>query len=147
MRFLTLGCVLASAGLLAGCGGKTETAATPTPTIATATPTPSPTPAFTSAKDLAACSALEQTVQAASLIVGHTTEGITQATNPKELAEKVGIAQKSLLDSAKVVELPRPPQPLVSSQRQFVAGLRMFAADFGRGKLAAAKGDMDSATR
>jgi hypothetical protein len=145
MRFKTLGCVLATAGLLAGCGGK-EVASSPTPTIAAAKATPTPTPAFTSPDDLAACAQLQQTVQAVSLVVGHTTEDITQALHPKELAEKIGTAQKSLLDSANVVAIARPPKELVRSQRDFVKGLRMFAADFGRGKISAANGDMAKAT-
>ena len=104
-------------------------------------------PALTSASDVAACAQLEQAIQAVSQLVGHTTEGITQAAHPKELAEQVGTAQQSLLDSAKLIELVHAPKPLAGSQRQFVRGLRMFAADFARGKASAAKGDMATATQ
>ena len=159
MLRLRLACVLATAGLLfVGCGGKSDpppaatarpaaAKATATPAAAKAKPTASPVPTYTDADDIAACGQLEQTINAASALIQFTTEGITQATTPTELAKKVGTAQKSLLDSAKVVEIPKAPKELVSSQRDFVQGLRMFAADFGRGKAAAGKGDMAKATQ
>jgi hypothetical protein len=155
MQLFRLGCVLAMTALLTGCGSKAAPSATATATVtaaeATATAaakkTPTPAPALTSASDLASCAVLEQAVQAVSQLVGHTTEGITQASNPKDLAKQVGTAQQSLLDSAKLVELADSPKALVSSQHQFAQALRMFAADFGRGKAAAAKGDMANATQ
>ena len=153
MRLFRLGCVLVATGLLAGCGSKaasppsaTATAAAPTATPAQAKKTSSPEPVLTSASDIAACAQLEQAIQAVSQLVGHTTEGITQALNPQQLAKQVGTARHSLVDSAKLIELVRAPKPLVGSQRQFVQGLRMFAADFARGKASAAKGDMAKAT-
>lgn len=145
MPLFRLACILAAVGLLAGCGGNTNPPSASTPP-ATPAETAAPTPAFTSATDLAACGQLEQAVQAVSQLIGHTTEGITQALNPKELAEKLGTARRSLLDSANLIMLVRPPGPLVGSQRQFVKGLRMFAADFKRGTASAAKGDMAKAT-
>ena len=146
MPLLRIACLLTAVAVLAACGG--GDADTPSAATSTATPaqTAAPTPAFTSADDLAACGQLEQAVQAVSQLIGHTTEGITQALNPKDLAKKVGTAQRSLRDSANLVMIVRPPKPLVASQRQFVQGLRMFAADFGRGKASAAKGDMAKAT-
>ena len=99
-----------------------------------------------SADDAAACAQLERLVQAVSLVVGHTTEGITQALHPQELATRIGTAQQSLLDSAKVVEIVHVPAALADSQRQFAKGLRMFAADFGRAKATTRKGDMNKAT-
>jgi hypothetical protein len=148
MRLFLLGCVLA--GALAGCGSKADppspATATATAAAATATVTASPAPKLTSADDLEACANLQRTVQAVSLVVGHTTEGVTQALHPKDLATKIGTAQQSLLDSAKVVELVRAPEALVGSQRDFVKGLRMFAADFKRARATTAKGDMAKAT-
>ena len=152
MRLFPLGCVLAAVLLVTGCGSKAASSPTPTATTAAsaATPTATKTPAskhLTSPDDLASCAVLEQAVQAVSQLVGHTTEGITQAQNPKELAKQVGTAQQSLLDSAKLVELADAPKVLAGSQRQFAQALRMFATDFGRGKAAAAKGDMANATQ
>jgi len=135
-----------------GCGGgePARTSATATPSAAPAKAKPRATPtvaALTSADDLAACSQLERLVQAVSLVVGHTTEGITTALHAKELAKKVDTAQKSLLDSARVVEIFKASKPLAGSQRDFAQGLRMFAADFKRARSTIAKGDMDKATQ
>ena len=150
MRLLGIGCVLAAVGRLAGCGSKAATrpsaaAHTPTPTP-TRTLSPGPAP-LTSASDLAACGQLEQVVRAVSALVGHTTEGVTQASDPQQLAKRTGTAQHSLLDSAKLVELVEVSQPLVSSQRGLAKGLRMFAADFGRAKASAARGDIATAAK
>jgi hypothetical protein len=154
MRRLGLSCVLAAAALLAGCGGKAATppsdTATPPAAAATATPTPttslSPGPdPLTSAADLNACAQLEQAVQAVSALVGHTTEGITKALHPDELAKLTGTAQQSLLDSAKLIELAPATPALVGSQRRLASALRMFAADFGRARASALKGDMNKA--
>ncbi len=140
---------------MAGCGSK---AASPTPTatatVAAATPTPTPTvelskgpDPLTSDADLAACAQLEQAVQAVSSLVGHTTEGITQALKPEELAKLTGTARSSLLDSAKLIELVPATEPLVGSQRNLARALRLFAADFGRAKASALKGDMNKAAQ
>src|SRR3954451_6338120 len=149
MRLFRLGCVAAAFALLAGCGGKAAPKATPTPTIAAAkTPAPTPTPTpLSSADDLAACSQLEQAVQAVSALVGHTTEDITKATRPDELAKKTKTAQSSLLDSAKLIGIVKPPKPLVVTQRNLEAALRMFAADFGRASASATKGDVNTAAQ
>jgi hypothetical protein len=158
MWLLRLGCVLATAGVLAGCGGKPDPqpsakataapaapAATPT---ATATKAASPVATLTSASDLAACAQLEQAVQAVSSLVGHTTEGITKALHPKELAKRTATAQQSLLDSAKLIKLVKDmPEPLVGPQLQFEQGLRMFAADFGRATASASQGDIAGAAQ
>jgi hypothetical protein len=153
MKLFCLGCVLAVAGLLSGCGGKTPSSSSSTPAAAapaataTGTASASKTPQpLTSASEIAACAELEQAVRAISQLIGHTTEGITQALNPTELATRVGTAQQSLLDSAKLIELVKAPESLSGSQRNLERGLRMFAADFGRGKASAAKGDMAKAT-
>jgi hypothetical protein len=154
MRLPHLGCVLAVAGLLAGCGSKaasppsaTATAAAPTATPAQAKKTPSPAPALTSAPEIAACAELEQAIQAVSQLVGHATEAITQALHPQDLAKRMETAQRSLVDSAKLIGLVHAPNPLAGSQRQLAGGLRKFAADFGRAKASAAKGDIAKAAQ
>jgi hypothetical protein len=150
MRLFRLGCVLVVAGvLLTGCGGKSAsppsakaTAAAPAKTPAPkATPTP-----LTSPADLAACAPLEQAVSAVSALVGHTTEAITKALHTKELADRMGTAQQSLLDSAKLIDIVDAPKPLVAPQQGLEQGLRMFAADFGRAKVSAAAGDVNKAS-
>jgi hypothetical protein len=150
MRLFRLGCVLAAAGLLGSCGSKP--ASPPSAAAPTATPTPtrtlSPGPApLTSAADLTACAQLEQVVRAVSALVGHTTEDITKARRTKQLANRMRTAQDSLLDSAKVVDLVDTTKPLAGSQRGLAAGLRMFAADFGRAQASAEKGDVAKAAK
>jgi hypothetical protein len=154
MRLFRLGCVLAAVGLLSGCGGKAASPPSSTATAAAATATPTPTVALskgpdplTSDADLAACAQLEQVVQAVSSLVGHTTEGITQAQRPDDLAKLTGTARASLLDSAKLIELVPATAPLVGSQRGLAQALRMFAADFGRAKASALKGDVNKAAQ
>src|SRR5215470_19523083 len=147
MRRLGLPCALAVAALLAGCGGNASSppSSTATATAAAATPTPTPTVALskgpdplTTPADLEACAQLEQVVQAVSSLVGHTTEGITQAQRAEDLAKATGTAQSSLIDSAKLVELVPATKPLAGSQRNLAQALRSFAADFGRAKDSAA---------
>jgi hypothetical protein len=154
MRRFGLLCVLAAVGLLAGCGGKSSSppSDTATPAAAAATPTPTPTvelskgpDPLTSQADLAACAQLEQAVQAVSALVGHTTEGITKAVKPDELAKLTGTAQQSLLDSAKLIELASATPALAGSQHRLAQALRMFAADFARAKASALTGDMNKA--
>jgi hypothetical protein len=149
MRLFCIWCVLIAAGLLAGCGDKAASpqAATATAAAPTAAASPSADPVLTAPDDVAACAQLVQTVRAVSVVVGHTTEEITKALHPKELAVKMGTAQHSLLDSAKVIEIVPVPKPLAGSQRDLAKGLRMFAADFGRAKASAAKGDMATAAQ
>jgi hypothetical protein len=147
---MRLFCVLATAALLAGCGGgKAHPAPSATATVAperTATASPAP-PKLTSASDLAACAQLERAVQAVSALVGHTTEGITRARHPRELAKRMSTAQHSLLDSAKLVELVDASRPLAGAQRGLAKGLRMFAADFERAKSSAARGNVAKAAQ
>jgi hypothetical protein len=140
-----LACVLLTAGLLTGCGGNASQPSAAA-TVAAPTATASSEPGLTAASDLSACADLQRTVEAVSLVVGHTTEDVTRALHPKELAAKLRTAQHSLLDSAKVIEIVRAPAALVDSQREFASGLRMFAADFGRAKATTRNGDMSKAT-
>jgi hypothetical protein len=150
MQLLRLGCLLLSAGLLAGCGSKaaspptTDTAAPPATTQPPVTTYPLG-PVFTSASDIAACAELEHTIQAVSQLVSTSTEAITQALHPAQLAKLTGQAQQSLVYSAKVIQIVDAPKALVGSQRQLVQGLRMFAADFGRAKASTANGDIATA--
>src|SRR5262249_1690759 len=116
---------------------------TPTPTVVLSK---GPDP-LTSPADLAACDQLEQVVQAVSSLVGHTTEGITQAQKAEDLAKATGTAQASLIDSAKLVELVPATAALGGAQRNLAQALRTFAGDFGRAKASAAKGDINKAAK
>jgi hypothetical protein len=153
MRLASLGSVLVLAGLVAGCGSSSTPSPAAKAPAKSSTPkpaakkTPTPVAKLTSADDVAACAQLEQVITAVSELVGHTTENLTQAEHPKELAQLTGKAQQSLVDSANLVKIVQAPEPLAGSQRKFEKGLRMFAADFGRAKASTAKGDMATATK
>jgi hypothetical protein len=160
MRHLILGCVLAAAVFVAGCGSKAEdppqaatAAETTAPPADTPTPTSTPTvkpytgPRLTSPADLAVCAQLTQTIGAVSALVSHTTEDITSATNAKQLAAKMTTAQKSLKDSANVVAIIKAPISLSPSQRSVEDGLRQFSGDFGRAAASAKKGDINKASK
>jgi hypothetical protein len=137
--------LLVTAVLLAACGGKASPPSSPTVT-ATATKAPAKTPApLTSTADLTACGQLEQVVQAVSALVSHTTEDITQAVNPAQLAKRTNTAQHSLLDSARLVELVHATPPLLGAQHDLAKGLRMFAADFARASASAKRGEVNRA--
>jgi hypothetical protein len=155
MRLSSLACVLAAAGLLAGCGGKSSSPppATDTATVAPPATTQASTqtfpsgPVFTSASDVAACAQLERTIQNVSQLVSSSTEAMTQALHAPQLAKLTGNAQRSLVYAAKVIALVDAPKPLVRSQSQLISGLRLFAADFGRAKASTANGDIASAAQ
>src|SRR3954468_23693126 len=126
MRLSSLACLLAATGLLAGCGGKSSSPPRGTDTVAPPATTQAPTrtfpsgPVFTSASDVAACAQLEQTIQTVSQVVSSSTEAMTQALHPPQLAKLTGNAQQSLVYSAKVIALVDAPKALVGSQKQLV---------------------------
>ena len=145
---------LAAAALLAGCGGKKSAAPSTAPTVppvATTTPTTAPTvtlpPTVTSAADLAACLELMQNLRIVSALMSQSTEQITQALHPKDLAVKTRNSQKSMLYAAKVLALVDAPPSLTQAQAQLVGGMRRFAADFGRAARATEKGDILKASQ
>jgi hypothetical protein len=131
--------VTALAAVLAGCGGKTS--------APTATTTASPAPTLTSASDLAACNALETSIRVVSQIVSNSVEAMTQSLHPKQLAKRTGVTQKNLLYAANLVSRIVPPRSLVQARRQLIAGLRQFAADFGRAQKSVARNDIAKASR
>jgi hypothetical protein len=131
--------VTALALVLADCGGKSS--------APTATTTAPPAPTLTSASDLAACNALETSIRVVSQIVSNSVEAMTQSLHPKQLAKRTGDTQKNLLYAANLVSRVVPPRSLVQARRQLIAGLRQFAADFGRAQKSVARNDIAKASR
>ena len=95
--------------------------------------------------DVAACVELEQRIAIVSHVVSGSTEAITKAINPKQLARLTGEAQQSLVISARALELADAPAALARSKRRLVAGLREYAADFERARRSTARGDIETA--
>jgi hypothetical protein len=115
---------------LAGCGGKT--AALPTTATSVGTTTASTPKPFTSVLDIAACNELETKIQIVSQLVSSSVEVMTQSVHPKQLAKRAGDTRDNLLYAAHVLAQIVVPKSLVQAQQELTAGLRQFAADFGR---------------
>jgi hypothetical protein len=122
---------------LAGCGSK----ASETTTTAPAKPT------LTSAADLAACNELETKIRVVSRLVSATVEEITLSLHPKQLAKQAADGQRNLSFAANALSSIRVPSSVAPARTQLVAGLRRFAADFGRAGKSVARGDMARAAR
>jgi hypothetical protein len=132
---------------IAGCGGNHTTAAPPPPpTTAATTPAP-PAPTLTSAEDRVSCAVLVRKLRAVSQLVSGSVELMTQSLHPRELAKRTGDTQRNLLYAAANLELMRVPDPLATSRRRLVLGLRRFAGDFGRAKTSVERGDLARAAR
>jgi hypothetical protein len=137
--------LLALVAVLAGCGGG-KTAAPPAPTTAPAKTTTAPPP-FTSVLDLAACDELETKIGIVSQLVSSSVEVMTQSVHPKQLAKRAGATRDNILYAAHVLDQIVVPKSLVRSQHELTAGLRQFAADFGRAQTSVLHNNLPRASR
>jgi hypothetical protein len=128
-----LACCLLLVLLLAGCGGKKQTARTSTSTAAPV--------------DVAACTQLEGYIRLVSQVISGSVEVMTQSTHPKELAQRTAATQRNLTTAANVLERLGLPPGLDVARRQLVRGLRLFSADFGRARASVARDDLATAAR
>jgi hypothetical protein len=145
MRRRALGglAVAALALVLAGCGHKAAAPATTGPLPPPpAPPAPPPPPTLTSQSALEACGELQTNIRLVSQLISASVEEMTQSVHPKQLAKRTGDTRKNLLYSARVLEQIHPPPSLRASKRQLVAGLRAFAADFGKAQKAVEKDNL-----
>jgi hypothetical protein len=129
---------LAAAALAAGLAGCGHTAG---PSASAPPPTP------TSASDVAACNELQTSIRIISALVTRGVETMTRSLHPKQLARRTGAMRENLLYAASVLERIDPPRSLGPAWRELVAGLREFAADFGRAQKSVARNHMASAAR
>jgi hypothetical protein len=81
-------------------------------------------------------------LRAVSQLVSGSVELMTQSLHRRELAKRTGDTQRNLLYAAANLELMRVPEPLGTSRRRLVLGLRRFAGDFGRAKKSVERGDL-----
>jgi hypothetical protein len=137
--------LLALLAALAGCGGG-KTTAPPASTTAPAKTTPAPPP-FTSVLDLAACDELETKIGIVSQLVSSSVEVMTQSVHPKQLAKRAGATRDNILYAAHVLDQIVVPKSLVGSQHELTAGLRQFAADFGRAQASVLHNNLPQASR
>src|SRR4051812_37293776 len=144
MRRLPLLLLVALA--VTGCGGGGTAAPPPTATSAATTTAPAPKP-FTSVLDIAACNELEAKIQIVSQLVSSSVEVMTQSVHPKQLAKRAGATRDNLLYAAHVLAQIVVPKSLVQAQQNLTAGLRQFAADFGRAQTSVRHGNIARAAR
>jgi PBP1b-binding outer membrane lipoprotein LpoB len=116
---------------LAGCGGG-KAAAPPAPATTAGTTTAAAPKPFTSVLDIAACNELETKIRIVSQLVSSSVEVMTQSVHPKQLAKRAGDTRDNLLYASHVLAQIVVPKSLVQAQQNLTAGLRQFAADFGR---------------
>lgn len=119
--------LIAGVAALAGCGGGSKQAAT------------------TTSRPTAACARLQRDVGLVSTVVSGSVEAMTQSLHPKELAQRTGEAQRNIAAAADALARLTLPPSLAQSRTQLVAGLRRFAADFGRAEDAVARNDLATA--
>src|SRR3954447_11117380 len=139
MRRLPLLLLVALA--VTGCGGGKTAAPPTTATSAGTTTAPAPKP-FTSVLDIAACNELEAKIQIVSQLVSSSVEVMTQSVHPKQLAKRAGATRDNLLYAAHVLAQIVVPKSLVQAQQNLTAGLRQFAADFGRAQTSVRHGNI-----
>jgi hypothetical protein len=123
-------CLLLAAAALAGCGGKQSAA---------------PTASTSASPDPAACATLERNIALVSQLVSASVEVMTQSVHPQQLARRAGETRRNLAYAASVLARQQVPSSLGPAKRQLVAGLRAFAADFGRAQKAVARNDLQAA--
>jgi hypothetical protein len=132
---------------LAGCGGG-KSAAPPTTATSAGTTTAAPAPKpFTSVLDIAACNELETKIQIVSQLVSSSVEVMTQSVHPKQLAKRAGDTRDNLIYAAHVLAQIVVPKSLVQAQQGLTAGLRQFAADFGRAQTSVRHDNIARAAR
>jgi hypothetical protein len=134
---------IALAALLAGCGGSSPAAKdTPTAT-ATATATASAKPLST--EDAQLCAILFARLQRVTVALTSSSELIAQSANQADLASRIETERQQLERSARLMAAGTVPPALASANRDLVAALRDFAADFARAEAPARRGDFQAA--
>ena len=154
---LLLSAAAVLAALAGGCGGSSGTPTTTAVPVAPATTAPAPPPAttapapsaptLTSQNDLAECNELESNIRIVSQLVSSSVDEITHSRHPKDLARHTGATRRNLLFAASVLTSIEAPRSLVPAKRQLVAGLRLFAADFGRAQISVEHDDIAKAAQ
>jgi hypothetical protein len=134
---------IALAALAAGCGGGGDKpAATPAPT-ATATATASAKPLST--EDAQLCAILFARLQRVTVALSSSSELIAQSTNQADLASRIQTEREQLERSARLMAGGTVPPALAGANRDLVAALHDFAADFARAEAPARRGDFQAA--
>jgi hypothetical protein len=139
---LVIGATVAVAVLAAGCGGSGHGA----PTTTDVPTTPATTTRPLSPAKAAACNDLVLDVQFISQLISNSVEAMATSVHPKQLAQRTGTGQQSLLVAVRLLERAGPDPSLALARAHLIDGLRRYAADFGRARSAVQANDMAKAS-
>lgn len=136
-RALGAAAVFASAVLLAvavaGCGKDVSTSK-----ASASQPAAKPAKSVT-------CAQLYARLQQVTATISASSEQIANSLNPQQLSQRIAVEEEALSQSAEYMSAVQPPAALAPADRQLVAALRAFSADFARAKGPAARGDFQAA--
>ena len=135
--------LLAAAVVVAGCGADAKHTSPPT---TTATSTAGRAPIVIAPAERPACALLFARLQRVTVALQTSSDLIAHSLNKKQLARRIAIEQVQLQRSAALMTGGPVPAALVPADRNLVSALRAFSRDFGRAKIAAARGDFRAAT-
>ena len=107
--------------------------------------TRSGSPISVAAGDRPACAQLFTRLQQVSSAIGASSELIANSVNKTQLSERIAYEQAQLQQAADLMAKGPVPPGLVAADRQLVAALRAFTADFERARAPAALGDFKAA--
>lgn len=93
----------------------------------------------------ATCAQLYARLQQVTQVIGASSELIANSLNPQQLSQRIAAEEKALSQSAEFMSAVQAPAALVPADRQLVAALRAFSADFARAERPAARGDFQTA--
>jgi TolA-binding protein len=140
------------AATLAACTGTPAGAPAAGPALSTATSTATSTAPSTGVvaidpADRAACASLFARLQRVTAAIDGSSELIAQSVSAQDLSQRIAVEQVQLERSAQLMTQEPVPAPLAEADRRLVAALRGFAADFGRARVPAARGDFRAAAQ
>src|SRR6266545_3450728 len=119
--------------VVAGCSSSHQHAAAPS------------TPVSVASGDRPACAQLFARLQRVSAAIQGSSELIANSLSKAQLSERIAFEQSQLQQSADLLEQGPVPAALAGADRDLVAALRAFTADFERAREPAARGDFQAA--
>jgi TolA-binding protein len=137
-----------AAATLAACTGTPAGTPAAGPALSTATSAaPSTGVIAIDPADRAACASLFARLQRVTAAIDGSSELIAQSVSAQDLSQRIAVEQVQLERSAQLMTQEPVPAPLADADRRLVAALRGFAADFGRARVPAARGDFQAAAQ
>jgi hypothetical protein len=97
------------------------------------------------ASDRQACAGLYANLQQVSAAIQGSSELIANSLDKSQLSERIAIEESQLQQSADLMERGPVPPGLEAADRDLVAALRAFSADFAKARGPATRGDFRAA--